>query len=272
MTVTSPPGTKSPSVRGDDGGVAADGLPGQRRLRDLGGLGAGGLGGAGQGRGAGGLLGRAVDVELALDQAAGGDGEQQQEEQERGDQHQLGSRRAALPGPRAAGARAGGAGHGGHPCAVAGTNRSTGPVTVAVTANVSPGTGSTRSAVPVTVTVTSAADTLTETCGPTRTLLPIWLMTCCARCWPLAAVPPWTRAAASASSAVACAMLSALRPDGELDDQQDQQHQQRHRDDDLGAARAPVAACPAAFRPAGTGPRRPPPGPRAAGARVLIRG
>ena len=71
-------------VRGDDGGVAADGLPGQRRLRDLLRLGAGGLGGAGQGRGAGGLLGRAVDVELALDQAAGRDGEQQQEEQAAG--------------------------------------------------------------------------------------------------------------------------------------------------------------------------------------------
>src|SRR5215472_11755158 len=48
-------------------------------------------------------------------------------------------------------------------------------------------------------------------------------------------------------------------PDGELDDQQDQQHQQRDGDDDLSAARAPVAARPAAFRPAGTGAFRRPP-------------
>ena len=62
-----------------------------------------------------GLLGGAVDVKPGLDQAAGRDVEQQQEDQERGHQYEFGSRRATLPGLRPAGVRAYGAGHGGQP-------------------------------------------------------------------------------------------------------------------------------------------------------------
>jgi hypothetical protein len=123
-------------------------------------------------------------------------------------------------------------------------------VTVAVTANVSQGTGSTRSVVPVTRTVTSAAVIATETRGPVSTPLPIWLMTC---------------GGGAALDAGGGQRLPGRRvrdalgllPDRELDNQQDQQHQQRHRDDDLGAARPPVTVRPGPFRPPGTRTCRP---------------
>ena len=258
-------------VRGDDGGIAGDGLPGERCLRDLGCLGAGGGGGAGQGRGAGGLLGGAVDVEPGLHQAAGRDREQQQEDQERGDQHQLGSRRAPLPGLRPAGARAGGAGHGGHPCAVAGTNRSTGPVTVTVTGKLKTGHGQYPLGGPGDLdgdirgrhgdgdlrAAQHAAADLADDLG----------------CPLLAAGGGAALDAGGGQRLLGRGVRDALGvlPDGELDDQQDQQHQQRHRDDGLGAARAPVAVRPGPFRP----PRMrslPARGRRAAGAGRLIRG
>src|SRR5207248_11627802 len=82
---------------------------------------------------------------------------------------------------------------------VAGTNRSTGPVTVTVTGKASPGRGTTRSAVAVTRTVVVVAVRVTTMWGLVRTALPIWASTWLARCCPAAAVPPWTRAAARAS-------------------------------------------------------------------------